>query len=158
VLPEGDDVPVPTRIRHDPKMWPFFKDCISAVDGTLIYAAVKGLDRQRDGEEGAFQCRKGFLAQNVLGCVDFDMNFRLIYPGWEGSTHDVAVFKDAREKGEFHTPHGRYWLTDAGYIQADGYGGQILAPYIGPRYYLIEWKKGRHRPQMKEELFNLRHS
>ena len=86
------------------------------------------------------------------------MNFRLIYPGWEGSTHDVAVFKDAREKGEFHTPHGRYWLTDAGYIQADGYGGQILAPYIGPRYYLIEWKKGRHRPQMKEELFNLRHS
>ena len=44
VLLEGDDVPVPIRIRHDPKMWPFFKDYIGAVDGTLIYAAVKGLD------------------------------------------------------------------------------------------------------------------
>jgi len=44
MLLEGDDVPVPTRIRHDLKMWPFFKNCIGAVDGTLIYAAVKGLD------------------------------------------------------------------------------------------------------------------
>ena len=43
MLLEGDDVPVPTRIRHDLKMWPFFKNCIGAVDGTLIYAAVKGV-------------------------------------------------------------------------------------------------------------------
>jgi hypothetical protein len=40
------------------------------------------------------------------------------------------------------TPRERYWLADAGYTQGDGYGRQILAPYIGTRYHLAEWKKG----------------
>ena len=96
-------------------MWPFFKDCIGAIDRTLIFALIKGKDQERDGGEGAYRCRKGFLAQNVLGCVDFDMNFRLVYPGWEGSAHDATVLNDAVGKGEFRTPAGRYWLADAGY-------------------------------------------
>jgi len=158
IVLQEEDVPVPARIRYDPKMWPFFKDCIGAIDGTLIFASIKGKDRERDGGEGAYRCRKGFLAQNVLGCVDFDMNFRFVYPGWEGSAHDATVFNDAIGKGEFHTPAGRYWLADAGYCQSGGYGGQVLSPYIGPRYHLVEWKKGKLRPQTKEELFNLRHS
>jgi hypothetical protein len=65
-------------------MFPFFKDCVGAIDGTLVYASVKGEDRKRDGEEGAYRCRKGFLALNVLGCVDFDMNFKPVHSGWEG--------------------------------------------------------------------------
>lgn len=140
------------------KMFPFFEDCIGAIDGTLVYVSVKGQDRKREGEEGAYRCRKGFLATNVLGCVDFDMNFKLVYPGWEGTAHDVTVFNDARRRGLFVTPRGRFWLADAGYTQADGYGGQILAPYMAVRYHLQEWKKGNQRPQNMKELFNLRHA
>ena len=44
VVLQEEDVPVPARIRYDPKMWPFFKDCIGAIDGTLIFALIKGKD------------------------------------------------------------------------------------------------------------------
>jgi hypothetical protein len=86
MFPVDEAVPVPAQIRECPgKMWPYFEDCIGAIDGTLIYASVKNEDRDRDGEDGAFRCRKGFLAKNVSGCVDFDMNFRLVYGEWEGT-------------------------------------------------------------------------
>jgi hypothetical protein len=62
-----EDVPVPPQIRQNVgKMFLFFKDCVGEIDGTLVYASVKGEDRKRDGEEGAYRCRKGFLALNVL--------------------------------------------------------------------------------------------
>lgn len=135
-----------------------FIDCIGAIDGTLLPACVRGIDRERDGREAVFRCRKGWLAQNVLGVVDFDINFRLVWPGWEGSAHDATVLNNAVLRGEFKTPPGRLWLADAGYTQADGYSGQLLAPYIGVRYHLAEWEKANLRPKNKEELFNLRHS
>jgi hypothetical protein len=62
-------------------LFPFFKDCIGAVDGILIYVSVKGDDRKREGEEGVYRYRKGFLATNVLSYIDFDINFKLVYPG-----------------------------------------------------------------------------
>lgn len=156
---EEDDPPVPPQIRAEVgKLYPFFKDCVGAIDGTLVYVSVKGEDRKRQGEEGAYRCRKGFLATNTLGCVDFDMNFKLVFPGWEGTAHDATVFNDARRQGLFVTPRGKYWLADAGYTQADGYGGQVLAPYMSVRYHLQEWRKGNQRPQNMKELFNLRHA
>jgi hypothetical protein len=74
------------------------------------------------------------------------MNFKLVHSGWEGIAHDATVFNDAREKGLFMTPREKYWLADAGYTQGDSYGGQILAPYIGTRCHLAEWKKRNQRP------------
>jgi len=53
ILQEGD-VPILARIYYDPKIWPFFKDYISAIDGTLIFALIKGKDQERDGGEGAY--------------------------------------------------------------------------------------------------------
>lgn len=154
-----EDIPVPPQIAEHPgKMSPYFDDCIGAVDGTLMYCSVKGKDRDRDGEDGAFRCRKGFLAQNVLGVVDFDMNFRLVYGGWEGTAHDATIFNAARQEGLMNSPAGRIWLADAGYSKKDGYGGLLLAPYIRTRYHLQEWRRGNQRPQNKEELFNLRHA
>jgi len=35
-------------------MWPFFKDYIGAIDGTLIFTLIKGKDRERDGREGVY--------------------------------------------------------------------------------------------------------
>ncbi|RDI79135.1 hypothetical protein Vi05172_g10856 [Venturia inaequalis] len=153
----NDSPSVPTKIYAD-KRYHTFWNCLGAVDGTLIPASIKGGDRLGDGGEGAYRCRKGWLALNVIGCVDFDINFKYVYPGWECSAHDATVFNDAVRRGEFVTPKGRFWLADAGYSQADGYGGQLLAPYMGERYHLAEWEIGNKRHHTKEELFNLRHS
>lgn len=156
---EEDNPAVPPQIRGEVgKMLPFLKDCVGAIDGTLVYVSVKGEDRSREGQEGAYRCRKGFLATNALGCVDFDMKFRLVYLGWEGTAYDVTGFNSTRRKGLFRTRRGRFWSADTGYTQADGYGGQVLALYMSVRYHLQERRKGKQRPQNMKELFNLRHA
>ena len=35
--------------------------------------------------------RKGNITQNVLGVVDFDLNFRYVLAGWEGSAHASVI-------------------------------------------------------------------
>ncbi|KAH9916121.1 uncharacterized protein BXZ73DRAFT_26861, partial [Epithele typhae] len=42
-LPAGDSVP--PRIANDPKLFPFFKDCIGAIDGTHIPVCPPSLTR-----------------------------------------------------------------------------------------------------------------
>jgi hypothetical protein len=84
-------------------------DCLGAIDSSHIPIAIKNL--LSADQRVLWRCRKGFLSQNVMAAVDFDMNFLYILPGWEGSAHDSRVLKDALEKG-FSAPPGRY---DAGY-------------------------------------------
>jgi hypothetical protein len=50
--------------QNDPKFYPYFKDCIGALDGTHI-----------PDDAAPFRNRKGDLSQNVLGVVNFDMTF-----------------------------------------------------------------------------------
>jgi hypothetical protein len=107
-------------------MYPWFKDCIGALDGTHI-AAYVGLEDQR-----RFQNRKAFLSQNVLAACDFDLNFVYVLAGWEGSAHDGRVLQDAQSSQGFVTPPGKYWLGDAGY----GNSQFVLAPYRSVRYHL----------------------
>ncbi|RKF78495.1 hypothetical protein GcM1_211063 [Golovinomyces cichoracearum] len=133
---EDNPVEAPQIRSEVGKMYPFFKDCVGAIDGTLVFVSVKDEDRKREGQEGAYHCRKGFLATNTFSCVDFNMNFKLVFPGWEGTAHDATVFNDARCQGIFRTPQGKFWLADAGYTQAEGYGGMVLAPYMSVRYPL----------------------
>ncbi|KAL0393075.1 UNVERIFIED_CONTAM: hypothetical protein Sradi_2530300 [Sesamum radiatum] len=73
------------RITNNPDFYPFFKDCIGAMDGTLVPAWVPRVDQNR------YRSRKGGLAQNVLAICDFDMNFTYVYAGWEGSAADARV-------------------------------------------------------------------
>jgi hypothetical protein len=107
-------------------MYPWFKDCIGALDGTHI-AAYVGLEDQR-----RFQNRKAFLSQNVLAACDFDLNFVYVLAGWEGSAHDGRVLQDAQSSQGFVTPPGKYWLGDAGY----GNSQFVLTPYRSVRYHL----------------------
>ncbi|KAL0371894.1 UNVERIFIED_CONTAM: hypothetical protein Scaly_0871000 [Sesamum calycinum] len=53
------------------------RDCIGAMDGTLVPAWVPRVDQNR------YRSRKGGLAQNVLAICDFDMNFTYVYAGWK---------------------------------------------------------------------------
>jgi len=74
--------PTHPRVRNDPKMFPYFKDCLGAPDGTHIHAHVP------DGDQVRYRNRKGDISQNVLGMCTFDELFCYVLPGWEGSAHD----------------------------------------------------------------------
>jgi len=120
--------PVPEEIRINKKFFPFFKDCIRAIDGTHIPMHVPEVLR------AAYRNRKGGISQNILAATTMNMLFTYVLPGWEGSAADSRIFDDARAIN-FAIPEGRYYLADAGYANCDA----LLVPYRGVRYHLKEW-------------------
>jgi hypothetical protein len=118
----------PPEIRNNPKLYPFFKDCRAAIDGTHITAFVPedAVPRYRD--------RKGLLSQNVLAACTFDMCFCYVLSGWEGSAGDGRVFDNARQHS-LTIPPNTYFLADAGFPTCDA----LLISYKGTRYHLKEW-------------------
>jgi hypothetical protein len=120
--------PLSSRIAHDDRFFPFFKDCIGALDGTHINMHVALHEQPR------YRNRKGMLSQNVLAVCNFDLSFVYLLPGWEGSAHDGRVLSDAQSYHGFITPKGKYYLGDAGY----GNSEFVMAPYRGVRYHLKE--------------------
>jgi hypothetical protein len=47
--------------------------------------------------EHAFRGRKSYATQNVMAAVDLDLRFTYVLAGWEGTTHDANVLRDALE-------------------------------------------------------------
>jgi hypothetical protein len=47
--------------------------------------------------EPSFHGRKAYATQNVMACVDFDIQFTYVLTGWEETTHDVLILRDALE-------------------------------------------------------------
>ncbi|XP_052886996.1 uncharacterized protein LOC128295457 [Gossypium arboreum] len=141
------DESTPSEIRNNPRFYPYFKDCIGALDGTHVRASVP-LNIQ-----GRFRSRKGGTTQNVLAAITFDLKFSYVLAGWEGSAHDSRILSDAlsRPRG-LKIPEGKYYLVDAGYGIRNGY----ITPYRGVRYHLKVFSA--QGPENKKELFNLRHS
>lgn len=72
--------PVSPQIFKNPRFYPYFKDCIGAVDGTHIPLG----ESIPFEEQKPFRNRKGFLSQNVLGVAGFDLTFSYALGGWEG--------------------------------------------------------------------------
>ncbi|KAL5706080.1 hypothetical protein ACHQM5_024289 [Ranunculus cassubicifolius] len=126
----------------------YFKDCVSAIDGTFMPAMVPIDDQPR------YRNRKGDIRHNVLAACSFDMKFTYILAGWEGSAHDSRLLRSAltRVRDKLFVPSGKYYLADAGFPHARGF----MAPYRGTRYHLNDIR-GR-TPASPKELFNYRHS
>ncbi|RZC19189.1 hypothetical protein D0Y65_006132 [Glycine soja] len=80
---------MPAKIRESTRFYPYFKDCIGAIDGTHIPASVKGRD------VSSYRDRHGNISQNVLAACNFDLEFMYVLSGWEGSAHDSKVLSDA---------------------------------------------------------------
>ncbi|XP_060670868.1 uncharacterized protein LOC125418638 [Ziziphus jujuba] len=80
---------VPSKIREHTRFYPYFKDCIGAIDGTHIPAIVKGRD------VSSYRNRHGKISQNVLAACNFDLEFIYVLSGWEGSAHDSKLLHDA---------------------------------------------------------------
>ncbi|KAK5832877.1 hypothetical protein PVK06_016684 [Gossypium arboreum] len=76
-----------SKIKNNPRFYPYFKDCIEELDGTHVRASVP-LNIQ-----GRFCNRKGGTTQNVLAAITFDLKFSYVLADWEG----------------------KYYLADAGY-------------------------------------------
>ena len=138
---------VAERIRSDPKFYPYFKDCIGAIDG-----CHKPVSAPADVSD-CYHNRKGFVSINFLAAIDFNMSFVYALSGWEGSATDSTVYDDARRR-DFSIPQGKLFLADGGYPM----DRSLLIPFRGERYHLREWAAGNTRPRNARELFNLRHS
>lgn len=125
-LPPSDQTP--SEICSNPKMFPFFKDCRGALDGTHIemWVPEEAIPRYRNWE--------GYLSQNVLAACTFDLLFCYVLPGWEGSARDVLIFEDACHQSLAIAP-GTYFLADAGFPIC----ASVMIPYKGERYQLKEF-------------------
>ena len=129
-LPSTEDPPANYLIQN-PKLWPYFKNCLGAMDGSHIACTPSAADR-------ANACnRKGFLSQNILAVCSFGMRFLYLLPGWEGSVTDAFLLSDARFT-DLRIPKGYYYLGDAGFPVCES----VLVPFRGVCYHLNEWARG----------------
>ena len=64
--PSSDDNVHP-MIEENPKLAPFFSNCIGATDGSLIPAIIPSY------EQGPWRDRKGNITQNILIVANFDL-------------------------------------------------------------------------------------
>ncbi|XP_028768055.1 uncharacterized protein LOC114725688 [Neltuma alba] len=145
---QPDGITIPPEIHTNDRFYPFFKDCIGAVDGTHIRVKVSTKDAPR------YRGRKEFPTQNVLAACSFDLKFTYVLTGWEGTASDSRIIKNAlTREDKLKIPEGKYYLVDAGFMLTSG----LITPYRGVRYHLKEYSE-RNPPQNYKELFNLRHS
>jgi hypothetical protein len=135
------------KIQDNPRYYPFFKNCLGAIDGTHIPVSIS------PEKHSPFRNRKGTLSINVMVACDFDLNITFLSSGWEGSATDSRVLRSAMSKG-FKVPPGKFYLVDGGYANEISF----LAPYRGVRYHLKEFGARHRRPQNPKELFNHRHA
>ncbi|KAA8544664.1 hypothetical protein F0562_019489 [Nyssa sinensis] len=143
--PDGSEIPL--EIVNSSRFYPYFKNCVGAIDGTHVRVKVSNEDAPR------YRGRKNYPTQNVLAACSFDLRFTYILPGWEGTAVDSRIIKNALTRDDnLKIPNGKYYLVDAGYMLRSG----LIAPYRGVRYHLKEYTK--HRPENPRELFNLRHA
>jgi hypothetical protein len=165
-------------IKDDDRYWPYFKDCIGAIDGTHIAIHVPA-DKQIP-----YFNRKGYTSTNVMAVCDFNMCFTFALCGWEGSVHDAKIFMETLRtprvkfpyppEGQFHVTStiffyiflfnnivfhisylctGKYYLVDSGYPSFKGFMG----PYRNTRYHLPHFRLAPSF-RSRNEIFNYHHS
>ncbi|KAL5560435.1 hypothetical protein UlMin_036646 [Ulmus minor] len=145
--PDFDNIP--PVIANNSRYFPYFRDCVGAIDGTHIPCIVDV------HLQAAYRNRKGYTSRNILTVVDFDLKFTYLVAGWEGSVHDSRVLRDSMSDPTFSfpTPPGeKYFLVDSGYANRRGF----LAPYRGTNYHIRD--RRRLGGDRKKELFNYRHA
>ncbi|XP_026384386.1 uncharacterized protein LOC113279968 [Papaver somniferum] len=145
------DVIHPYIMSRRDKYYPWFKDCVGAIDGTHISASVPS-----GASQIPYRGRNTLPTQNVMCVCDFDMCFTYVLAGWEGTANDARIFMEAVSDPQSKFPHpptGKYYVVDSGYSNMLGY----LAPYRGQRYHLNDYP-GTRLPLSAREKFNHSHS
>ncbi|KAG6535299.1 hypothetical protein ZIOFF_000264 [Zingiber officinale] len=143
--PDGSEIP--PHIESSNRFYPYFKDCVGALDGTHIRVKVSDVDAPQ------YRGRKDWPTTNVLAGCSFDLKFTYVLAGWEGTASDSRIIKNALSKRDkLIIPHGKYYLVDSGFMLKR----DLITPYRGIRYHLKEYS--RCDPTNAKELFNLRHA
>ena len=157
-LPPAEQTP--PEIWNDPKLYPFFKDCWGAIDGTHIEAFVP------DDTMACYQNCKGFLSQNVLVACAFDMCFCYVLPGGrEVPRMGMYLMMHANTVLPFHLGHSFWQMLDFQHVQ--------VSLSLSPTHTIISRSGPEHwkglciywyymlivfsRPRNAQELFNLHH-
>ncbi|KAG8387731.1 hypothetical protein BUALT_Bualt02G0051900 [Buddleja alternifolia] len=112
---------VPPEILHNPKYYPFFKDCIGAIDGTHIEACIP------IPQQIPYRGKKVEPTQNVIAACSFDLCFTFVMCGWEGTANDSRIFFECitNPENKFPMPVGdKYYLVDSGFTNMP----EFLAP------------------------------
>ncbi|CAL1388532.1 unnamed protein product [Linum trigynum] len=139
--------PVSSIIGSNSRFFPYFKDCIGAIDGTHFRVKVNRASQTR------FRGRKEWTTQNVLASCNFDLQFLYVLAGWEGTASDSRILKDALARPHgLVIPEGKFYLGDGGLMLR----ASLLTPYRRVRYHLKEYS--RNGPKNAKELFNHRHA
>ena len=143
---ELDDTP--PRIMHDRRYFPYFQDCMGAIDGTHVRVRVGG------NKKITYWNHHNYTSMNILAVCDFKMRFIYTRIGVPGRAHDSKILTHcARHDNYFPFPSSeKYFLVDSGYPNRRGF----LAPYRGEAYHPNHFA-GR-RPTTLRETFNKRHS
>ncbi|XP_010418595.1 PREDICTED: uncharacterized protein LOC104704161 [Camelina sativa] len=141
-------VDIPPRIMHDRRYFPYFQDCIGAIDGTHVRVRVGG------DKKITYWNHHNYTSMNILAVCDFNMRFIYTRIGVPGRAHDSKILTYcARHDNFFPFPSSeKYFLVDSGYPNRRGF----LAPYRGEAYHPNHFA-GR-RPGTVRETFNKRHS
>ncbi|KAL8106144.1 hypothetical protein AgCh_029810 [Apium graveolens] len=138
---------VPSEIFTETRFYPYFKDCIGAIDGTHVRVKVSSAEAPK------YRGRKDYPTQNILGTCTFDLKFSYVLAGWEGTASDSRIIKNALTRNHCpKIPEGKYYLVDAGFMLKSG----LITPYRRVRYHLKEYSG--NPPRNARELFNHRHS
>ncbi|XP_052736625.1 protein ALP1-like [Vigna angularis] len=128
--PSGDEVH--PYVLNNSRFYPYFKDCLGAIDGTHVRVRVPREDAPR------FRGRKDWPTQNVFAACDFDMKFTYVLAGWEGTTSDSRILKNALDRDDLLViPQGKYYLGDDGFMLKS----TVMTPYRGVRYHLKEFSR-----------------
>ncbi|XP_019431499.1 PREDICTED: putative nuclease HARBI1 [Lupinus angustifolius] len=141
-LKQPDGRRIPIEILGSNRFNPFFKDCVGAIDCTHVRVKVPLFEAPK------YRGRKDFPTQNVLVACSFDLRFTYVLHGWESTTSDSRVLKDALRR-----TNSKFYLLDAGFMLRKG----LITPYRSTRYHLKEFS-ARNPPRTPQELFNNLHS
>ncbi|KAG2313849.1 hypothetical protein Bca52824_016971 [Brassica carinata] len=148
--PEEDEFSrVSPFLRNDGRYFPYFKDCIGALDGTHVPV------RPPSNNAETYRGRKMEPTMNVLAICNFSMKFIYAYVGVPGRAHDTKVLTYCAKNEPFfpHPPNGKYYLVDSGYPTRTGY----LGPHRRIQYHLDQFHRGGPPTNMRD-LFNRRHA
>ncbi|KAF7839707.1 putative nuclease HARBI1 [Senna tora] len=139
------------KLRNDDRYWPYFKDCIGAIDYTHVPCIVPSQEQIK------YIGRKGVTFQNIMAVCDWDMCFTFVWPRWEGTAHDYRIFDQAIRRQDLNFPHppplDKYYLVDSGYPTTT----EFLGPYKGDRYHLPDFRRATDF-RNPNEVFNYYHS
>lgn len=104
-------------LKNDDRYWPFFKDCVGALDETHIQVRPPSHSIEK------YRGRMLEPTMNVLDICNFDIKFIYAYVGVHGRAHDTKVLNYfTRNEPSFpHPPSGDYYLVESGYPTRAGY-------------------------------------